>query len=156
MDIGKWWESQVESKLKPEIESQRGVFHRFVDSKAARGLVAAQPSDYLVHIKQPWSHIFVEAKASEKKDSLRQAFSMIRKVQIAHAALILPGHNPNGPVPYQFWFYSEPRNVVELWHGQIIVDRNATGKWNAGAAPVELEWSEWEQSTAHELLKRIK
>ena len=50
-DPGKWAEKEAADWLESRSQKDAGfAWHRFPDSKAARGLIAAQPSDFLVSV----------------------------------------------------------------------------------------------------------
>lgn len=71
-DKGKWAESEVRKWM--EAQSARDAnftYHRYPDSKAARGALAAQPSDYLVGARG--QHFHIEVKETEQVRRLPKA-----------------------------------------------------------------------------------
>lgn len=119
--IGDWFQAEFWDRLRQRFESC-GIVHEFVDTRQAARLVRAQPSDFMVKAT-PFSHThFVEVKASEKHDSLRSCFQMVRDQQCAFARKWCDlGES------YTVWFYSEPQNTIEVWDGMTLAVCRAQG-----------------------------
>ena len=100
-EIGDWFQSLIWKQLQLDQSRTKPtpMVHQFVDSKAARGFVSAQPSDFLITYEL--GTVYLEVKASGKHSQL--PLSMIRDQQIAHAALIGEGTSDLQLLkPYQF------------------------------------------------------
>ncbi len=122
---------EFEDKLKSvfgEIKKKRPFdFHRFLDTKAAGRVVAAQLADYMISFKDDKScnHvIIVEAKASEENESLRSCASgHILPQQIGkHKSWLRSGGSG------LFLFYCEMTGEVEVWDSKDIVEARSAGK----------------------------
>lgn len=97
-------------------------YHRFPDTKAARGFIAAQPSDFIVGFNGVSN--LLEAKASSMKPSLANcAKSMIKSQQIGmHRKWHRSGQES------LIVFYCECDNVVEIWDGRFVVEAIQSNK----------------------------
>lgn len=124
-EIGDWFEDYIWKELQASQARTKPtpLVHKFVDSKAARGFVSAQPSDFLITYEL--GTVYLEVKASEKHTNL--PLSMIRDQQVAHARLVCGCTNapPPSPHPYQVLFFSEPQNTVTFWAGDEVVAAKA-------------------------------
>jgi hypothetical protein len=147
-NIGDWFQSEFWNRLRKHFEAD-GLVHEFVDTRQAARFVRAQPSDFMVK-GMPFGHVhFVEVKASEKHDSLRSCFQMVRDQQCAYAR---KWQSLGGK--YTFWFYSEPRNVIEVWGGDLLAWCRAEGKpLPAIALIAEFPWEELDQKMIEILTK---
>ena len=96
LDKGKWAEKEAAHWL--EACSQQAhdfAWHRFADSKAARGLIAAQPSDFLVSLatKNGNRTIYLEVKESALERRLPKAkigqYGMLRKFAWTNAEVLV-------------------------------------------------------------------
>ncbi len=114
--LGYEFEASVQDALK-NLQAKHPLFwHRFLDSKSAGRLVAAQPSDFLVGSLYTPMHL-LEAKASCEKQSLASCTSYIRPSQVGmHKKWHRAGK------PSLFIFYCEIDNRVELWDGKYVTD----------------------------------
>ena len=143
-EIGDWFQSLIWKQLQMDQSRTKPtpMVHQFVDSKAARGFVSAQPSDFLITYEL--GTVYLEVKASEKHSNM--PLGMIRDQQIAHAALIGGCASDSQLLkPYQFLFFSEPENTVTFWAGDEVVEAKAgKRKLNRGRS-LTMEWSEFEQ-----------
>jgi hypothetical protein len=85
--IGKATESLVEAELNILNARQDFAWHRFPDSKSSRGLVKAQPSDYL--IVNHGIPIFLEVKALKEPKRLSKTritqLTVLKKFDMAGA-----------------------------------------------------------------------
>ena len=144
-EIGDWFQSLIWKQLQLDQSRTKPtpMVHQFVDSKAARGFVSAQPSDFLITYEL--GTVYLEVKASEKHNQL--PLSMIRDQQIAHARLI-GGCAPDIRLvkPYQFLFFSEPANTVTFWDGDEVVEAKAgKRKLSPGRGrSLTMEWAEFD------------
>jgi hypothetical protein len=120
-NIGDWFQSEFWNRLRKHFEAD-GLVHEFVDTRQAARFVRAQPSDFMVK-GSPFGLVhFVEVKASEKHDSLRSCFQMVRDQQCAFARKWCDlGES------YTVWFYSEPQNTIEVWDGMTLAVCRAQG-----------------------------
>lgn len=118
-DIGDVFEKQLQDVFRKLNDRHLLQWHAFPDHKrSAGGAVGNQPSDYLVGLPPGSSleqrMIFLEAKASDKYDSLQK--SMVRASQRGFintwGGLI--------DLPYLIVFYSAPANTLEIWDGQCV------------------------------------
>lgn len=93
--VGKETEKLVEDVLKSMNKLQAFAFMRFADAKAARGLIKAQPADYLfVH---DGTTVFLEVKALKHpkrlpKDRATQ-LPTLKKFQMAGAECVVLVHH---------------------------------------------------------------
>jgi hypothetical protein len=146
-DIGTWFQKHFWDLL---LEIRDEIYpcwvHEFVDSKQARGMVRPQPSDFMAQALGVHSK-YLEAKASEKHDSLRSCFAMVRDTQLSAAkTLTLVGSE------YTVWFYSEPLNQLEVWDGAILAEHRATGK--KLKEPLQIvQWDDLKTELKHHLTK---
>ena len=146
-EIGDWFQSLIWKQLQLDQSRTKPtpMVHQFVDSKAARGFVSAQPSDFLITYEL--GTVYLEVKASEKHSNM--PLSMIRDQQIAHARLIGGCRDSLSPLlnPYQFLFFSEPANTVTFWAGSEVVEAKAgKRKLSPGRCrSLTMEWPEFEQ-----------
>ena len=115
--LGYEFEDEIKGAFKSIQSSTPFYWHQFPDSKAARGMIASQPSDFLVKgLDLPV--MLLEAKASVKKKSLAScAKSAILPAQIGHHKKF---QRAGGKT--LFIFYCELENRVELWDGQYVTD----------------------------------
>lgn len=122
---------EFEDKLKEvfgKIKSKHKFdFHRYTDTKAAKGFVQPQPGDFQICFKDDKSSnhvIIIEAKGSEEIESLKScASSHIRPQQVGkHKAWLRAGGSA------QFWFYCEITGMVEIWDSAHVVEQRAAGK----------------------------
>lgn len=147
-EIGDWFQSLIWKQLQQDQSRTKPtpMVHQFVDSKAARGFVSAQPSDFLITYEL--GTVYLEVKASEKHSQL--PLSMIRDQQMAHAALIGGCRAPLGVLlnPYQFLFFSEPENTVTFWDGDEVVEAKAEKrKLNTGRGrSLTMDWAEFDEA----------
>ena len=146
-EIGDWFQSLIWKQLQLDQSRTKPtpMVHQFVDSKAARGFVSAQPSDFLITYEL--GTVYLEVKASEKHNQL--PLSMIRNQQIAHAALI-GGCTSDRQLlkSYQFLFLSEPANTVTFWAGDEVVNAKAgKRKLNPGEGrSLTMDWAEFREA----------
>ena len=118
-DIGDVFEKQLQDVFRALNQEHLLQWHAFPDHKrSAGGAIPNQPSDYLIGLppgsSYPQRMLFLEAKASDKHDSLQK--SMIRASQRGFI-------NTWGglvSLPYLVVFYSAPSNTLELWDGQCV------------------------------------
>lgn len=120
--IGDWFQAEFWDRLRKHFEAE-GLVHEFVDTRQAARFVRAQPSDFMVKATTHSLTHFTEVKASEKHDSLRSCFQMVRDQQCAFARK-WEGLGER----YTFWFYSEPRNMIEVWDGMTLAVCRAEGR----------------------------
>ena len=120
--LEKWLESEI-NKVGKEFQEKYAVFwHRFADSYAARGALQEQPADFLMIV--PGISLLIEAKTSEKHDSLRScASSHISPQQVGQHLLWSRTENPS-----IFLFYSEPAGIIEMWSGYDVACARKHGK----------------------------
>ena len=146
-EIGDWFQSLIWKQLQLDQSRTKPTprVHQFVDSKAARGFVSAQPSDFLITYEL--GTVYLEVKASGKHSQL--PLSMIRDQQIAHAALIGGCRDGYSRLlnPYQFLFFSEPENTVTFWDGDEVVEAKAgKRKLNPGRGrSLTMDWAEFDE-----------
>ncbi len=122
-NLGDWFQKEF-WKLLLEIRDEMypAFVHEFVDSKQARAMVRPQPSDFMAKLPA-WSNHYLEVKASEKHDSLRSCFAMVRDTQLSMARDLTKCN-----CVYTVWFYSEPMNEIEIWDGAELAKNRADGK----------------------------
>lgn len=121
-EIGDWFQKEFWKLLQEVRDDEYPAFvHEFTDSKQARAMVRPQPSDFMIKAAMRNVH-FMEVKASEKHNSLRECFSMVRDTQLSQARDITMSGGS-----YTVWFYSEPLNVIEVWDGSILAVHRARG-----------------------------
>lgn len=138
--IGDWFQKEFWDRLRERFEAE-GLVHEFVDTKQAGRFVRPQPSDFMVKATFASSTHFCEVKASEKHDSLRSCFQMVRDQQCAYARKW--SHLGE---PYTVWFYSEPRNMIEVWDGLPLSVCRAEGRPLPISALIdEFPWNELDQ-----------
>jgi hypothetical protein len=121
-DIGKIFEKELEKVFRSLEKSHLLGWHRFVDTGTAGGIVAAQPSDYLVAL--PFGSLsplceqrmmFVEGKASEKKSSLtRAAMQPSQRRAISMYRMMMQ-------IPYLVFFWDAELGVVQVWDGEAVI-----------------------------------
>ena len=146
-EIGDWFQYLIWMQLQQDQSRTKPtpMVHQFVDSKAARGFVSAQPSDFLITYEL--GTVYLEVKASEKHTQL--PMSMIRDQQIAHAALIGGCRDVYSRLlnPYQFLFFSEPENTVTFWDGDEVVEAKAEKrKLSPGRGrSLTMNWAEFDE-----------
>ena len=71
-DMGKWAEAHTEEWLKAKsAETKLFNWHRFPDARAARGALAAQPSDWIT--AYAGVHVWLECKETAEKYRLPRA-----------------------------------------------------------------------------------
>jgi hypothetical protein len=120
--LGYDFEDELKKIFKGMQEKYPFYWHQFPDSKAARGFIASQPSDFLVKGLKTRVMLF-EAKASVKKKSLAAcAKSAILPAQIGHHKKY---HRAGGDT--LFIFYGELENRVELWDGKYVTNCISSG-----------------------------
>lgn len=95
--MGKWAEAEARKYLEARSDRDFGfAFHRYPDARAARGSLPAQPSDYIVALKDVhhhdhW-HIEVKETAQERrlpKAKIRQ-YGMLKKFWWAGTLPLVP------------------------------------------------------------------
>lgn len=115
--IGYAFEKELKSCFKNIQSKYEFYWHQFLDTKAARGFVLTQPSDFLVKGKNLPTMLF-EAKASVAKESFSKcAKRAISPAQVGHHKKF---HRAGGKTA--FIFYGELENKIEIWDGKYIVD----------------------------------
>lgn len=118
--IGGVFEKELQKVFELLKERHLLGWHRLADTGAAGSIIAAQPSDYLVGLPDgslsPYSGrlVFLEAKASESKDSLGKA--MVRPAQ---RGAILRFRHLLG-IPYLILFWSAGTGRLQLWDGIAV------------------------------------
>jgi hypothetical protein len=147
-NIGDWFQAEFWNRLRNHFEAD-GLVHEFVDTRQAARFVRAQPSDFMVK-GMPFGHVhFVEVKASEKHDSLRSCFQMVRDQQCAFARKW-----SNLQELYSVWFYSEPRNMIEVWDGMTLAVCRAQGTPLPQSGLIdEFPWDQLDQKMIETLTK---
>jgi hypothetical protein len=144
-NLGDWFQKEF-WKLLLEIRDELypAFVHEFVDSKQARAMVRPQPSDFMAKLPG-WSNHYLEVKASEKHESLRQCFAMVRDTQLSMARDLTKCN-----CVYTVWFYSERRNQIQIWDGAELAICRAEGK--PLTAPLKLlEWSDLKEEIINTL-----
>lgn len=121
-DIGGWFEQECEKYLKPLCSKRGKMFYKFPDSKSSRGLVTAQPGEFMLLFEN--GAALIECKASKKHSSFRSCMSsMVRDSQYGwHKRWYLSGN------PSFFVFYSEKAEIIEIWDGRDIVEARSNSK----------------------------
>lgn len=122
VDIGKVFEKELEKVFRSLEKSNLLGWHRFVDTGTAGGMVAAQPSDYLMMLpadsQSPLSGqrmLFVEAKASEKKPALtRAAMQPSQRRAISLYRMMMQ-------IPYLVFFWDAEQGVMQIWDGEAVI-----------------------------------
>lgn len=144
-DIGGWFEKEFwKILLEVRDELYPAFVHEFTDSKQARSMVRPQPSDFMAR-QNGWETHYLEVKASEKHNSLRECFAMVRDTQLSQARDL-----SNCGCVYTFWFYSEPLNQIQIWDGAVLAVNRAEGK--PLALPLkQFEWSELKEEIINTL-----
>jgi len=121
-DIGKWFEDQCSYIFKKMCSKRGRMFYSFPDSRSSRGLIPAQPGEYMLLIG--FGAGLIELKASLKHKSFRSCMSsMVRDSQYGWHKRWHLSNNPS-----VFVFYSEKENIIELWDGRDIVHARSIGK----------------------------
>ena len=127
-DIGKAFEKELQVVLRSLKESHLLGWHRLTDTGAAGAIVQAQPSDYLLAL--PYGSrgllgqrlFFMEAKASEVKDSLtKQAMQPAQRGAIQFYRELLR-------LPYLVFFYAAERGVLQVWDGAAVVQEERVSR----------------------------
>ena len=97
-------------------------FHRFYDTRSAGNYLPDQPADFLC-LNRGRVH-FIEAKFSERHDSLRSCFAgSVRKGQLASAFLVKRAMGN-----YWILFYSSNSRLFEVWDGGYCREQYKQGK----------------------------
>ena len=105
-NMGKWAEKQAALYLEEcSRESSYFAWHRFPDARAARGLLAAQPADFLVSFKSFYGNRTIYLEVKECANPKR-----LPKAKIGQYGLL-----------YKFWLTGA--------HVLVLVFMSATGKW---------------------------
>lgn len=113
--LGYDFEDELKNIFKELIATYPIFWHQFVDTKAARNYVAAQPADFLFTSAGQQVYL-LEAKASTLKPSLAVcAKSHIRPSQIGMAKKWIRAGRPS-----LFVFYCEADSRVEFWDGEYV------------------------------------
>lgn len=108
-DSGKWAEKEAATWLEQCSKEDAGfAWHRFPDSKAARGLIAAQPSDFLVSVAvRDGSNVTVYLEVKETANPAR-----LPKAKIGQYGMLQKFHWTNAKVlvlvymsAHQKWSY---------------------------------------------------
>lgn len=118
-DIGDVFEKQLQDVFRELNDRHLLQWHAFPDHKrSAGGAIPNQPSDYLIGLPPGSSYgqrmLFLEAKASDKYDSLQK--SMVRSSQRG----FINTWGGLADLPYLIVFYSAASNTLELWDGQCV------------------------------------
>lgn len=119
--LGYWFEDKVRDALVAIQEKVPSMFHRFVDSKAARNTVAAQPGDHMMLIES--KAVLIEEKASTKHKSMRSCMTMLKNGQVAFHRKWHRSGNPSIVA-----FYSQVNDSVELWNGKLVIYHRVAGQ----------------------------
>lgn len=122
-DIGKVFERELARVFKLLKADRLVGWHRLVDTGTSGGMVAEQPSDYLLALPPGCQNLlngqrmmFVEAKASEKSSTLPKAnVKSPQRAAIAHYRHILK-------LPYYILFWDTQSGCIELWDGAAITE----------------------------------
>lgn len=146
--IGDWFQAELWDRLQLLGKERRLYSHEFVDTRQAGRMVRSQPSDFMA-ITEGSETIFIEAKASEKHDSLRSCFAMVSDHQCSEARkLVKVGCR------YMFWFYSEPRNMIEVWNGLPVAEARLAGTpLNKNDILFEIPWSNFKSTLEKAICK---
>lgn len=121
-DIGYQFEDELKAVFESLKSKQKFYYHRYVDSKAAKKYVSAQPADF--QIIYNGTVCMVEAKASEEYESLVScASSSIRPQQIGKMKGWLRAGGRG-----IFLFYSEITGEVELWPAAHVLAQRKAGQ----------------------------
>ncbi len=114
-DIGRWFEDQCSVPLITLCTKRGRMFYKFPDTRSSRGLIPAQPGEFMILIGG--KAILIECKASAKHKTFRSCMSgMVRDSQYGwHKRWQLSGN------PSVFLFYSEVVNAIEVWDGETIL-----------------------------------
>ncbi len=93
-DAAEWLEAR-------SLQAFDFAWHRFPDSRAARGLIGAQPSDFLVSVADGSYHnrtVYLEVKSTEMPTRLPKAkvsqYGMLRKFAWTNAEVLVLVHQP--------------------------------------------------------------
>ena len=123
INLGYELEDELKKVFKVVQSNHPFFWHQFVDTKAARNFVAAQPSDFMVASLHSEVYL-LEAKASVLKKSLAScAKSAISPSQIGmHKKWHRAGNKS------LFIFFCEIDDTVELWDGKYVVDCISDGE----------------------------
>ena len=116
-DAGKWAEKQAQLWL--EAASARDsslAFHRFPDARAARGALAAQPSDFLISKGTPGGFnrtIYLEVKETAQIRRLPKAkvgqYGMLKKFYWTNAEVLVAVYMSE----YKNWVYLQANQDVD-------------------------------------------
>lgn len=105
-NMGKWAEKQAALVLEQcSQDSSEFAWHRFPDARAARGLLAAQPADFLVSFMGHYTHRTVFLEVKECADLRR-----LPKAKIGQWGML-----------YKFWLTGA--------HVLVLVFMSGTNKW---------------------------
>ncbi len=95
-NMGKWAEKEAQSHLEScSRQSHDFAYHRFPDARAARGALAAQPSDFLVSFASRNGNrtIYLEVKESQNPNRLSKAkigqYGMLLKFHLTNAEVLV-------------------------------------------------------------------
>jgi hypothetical protein len=115
-------EAALDTLFIDRTRKHKFFYHRFYDTRSAGNFLPEQPSDFLC-INRGRAH-FIEAKFSEKHDSLKSCFaSNVKKSQLASAFLIKRAMSN-----YWILFYSSTSQLFEVWDGGYCRERSKLGK----------------------------
>jgi hypothetical protein len=115
-------EDALEVLFVERMRSHPFFFHRFYDTRSAGNFLPGQPADFLC-VNRGRVH-FIEAKFSEKHDSLRNCFAgHVRKNQLASAFLVKRALGS-----YWLLFHSSKSGVFEIWDGAYCREQHRLGK----------------------------
>lgn len=100
------------------IQAKHPFFwHQFADSKAARGFINSQPSDFLI-TSPVLGTMLIEAKASEETSSLANcAKKVMRPSQVGQIKKWQRAGSKSLVI-----FYCQIDNKVEIWGGDYVVE----------------------------------
>lgn len=113
LDPGKWAEKQAQGWLESASQqSQHFAWHRYPDSKAARGVIGAQPADFLVSFGSG-NTFHLEVKETKQ-------INRLPKAKISQFGMLLKFHWA-GITPYVLIYRSEMRDWVYLGPDQLFM-----------------------------------
>ena len=127
-DVGKVFESELETVFKQLKESHLLGWHRFPDTHSAGGeqIIQPQPSDYLLGLphgsqlplcnaQADQRMVLFEAKASEKHRTLQKSAVRAEQRGFIHfyAGML--------QLPYLICHYSTVSGTMQLWDGRAIM-----------------------------------
>ena len=143
-DLGTTFQDDTQSYLDTLQKTGRLRYVRLYDTKSARvKYLPPSPGDFIV-AAVGGGHL-LECKASEVHDSLAGCVkSAVRPHQAASHRLWAKTGNP-----CWFLFYSQPRQVVELWRGDLV------GEAYAGLRKLDLPEIEVSIASLLELLQMV-